>query len=54
MVRRTQARQCDNADVRSRAVRREVNRVFQRFAIKPVGERYDSAVAYVEKHYPVD
>lgn len=54
VVRQTLARQYDNADIRSRTVRREVNRVFRRFAIKPVGEPYDSAVAYVEKHYLVD
>lgn len=44
----------DNVDARNRAVRRSAAAVFRRYQLKPVGEPYDSTVAYVEAHYLVD
>jgi type I restriction enzyme R subunit len=54
VVTRTLARSWDNADARSRGVRRATAAVFRRYALKPVGEPYDSTVAYIEAHYLVD
>jgi type I restriction enzyme, R subunit len=54
VVTRTLARSWDNADARSRGVRRATAAVFRRYMIKPVGEPYDSTVAYIEAHYLVD
>lgn len=53
MVTRTLARSWDNADARNRGVRR-ATAVFRRCTLKPVGEPYDSTVAYIEAHYLVD
>ncbi|WP_072816080.1 type I restriction endonuclease subunit R [Rhodococcus zopfii] len=50
----TLARSWDNADARNRGARRATAAVFRRFGIKPVGEPYDSTVAYIEAHYLVD
>jgi type I restriction enzyme R subunit len=54
VVTRTLARSWDNADARSRGVRRATAAVFRRYTLKPVGEPYDSTVAYIEAHYLVD
>jgi type I restriction enzyme, R subunit len=54
VVTRTLARSWDNADARNRGVRRATAAVFRRYMLKPVGEPYDSTVAYVEAHYLVD
>ncbi|GAB2677525.1 HsdR family type I site-specific deoxyribonuclease [Saccharopolyspora gloriosae] len=54
VVTRTLTRTYDNAEARSRAVRRSAAAVFRRYQIKPVGEPYDSTVAYIEAHYLVD
>jgi type I restriction enzyme R subunit len=54
VVKRTLARSCDNAEARSRGVRRATAAVFRRYTLKPVGEPYDSTVAYIEAHYLVD
>lgn len=54
VVRRTLARSWDNADARNRGVRRATATVFRRYVLKPVGEPYDSTVAYIEAHYLVD
>ncbi|MFG1642639.1 type I restriction endonuclease subunit R [Amycolatopsis sp. NPDC049252] len=54
VVTRTLARSWDNADARNRGVRRATAAVFRRYALKPVGEPYDSTVAYIEAHYLVD
>ena len=54
VVKQTLARPWDNADARSRGVRRATAAVFRRYALKPVGEPYDSTVAYIEAHYLVD
>jgi type I restriction enzyme R subunit len=54
VVTRTLARTWDNADARSRGVRRATAAVFRRYTLKPVGEPYDSTVAYIEAHYLVD
>ena len=54
VVTRTLARPWDNADARSRGVRRATAAVFRRYTLKPVGEPYDSTVAYIEAHYLVD
>ncbi|MFF5313096.1 type I restriction endonuclease subunit R [Streptomyces massasporeus] len=54
VVTHTLARSWDNADARNRGVRRATAAVFRRYALKPVGEPYDSTVAYVEAHYLVD
>ena len=35
-------------------VRRATAAVFRRYMLKPVGEPYDSTVAYIEAHYLVD
>ncbi|RCG17273.1 type I restriction endonuclease subunit R [Sphaerisporangium album] len=51
---RTLARSWDNADARNRGVRRATAAVFRRYTLKPVGEPYDSTVAYIEAHYLVD
>ncbi len=44
----------DNADTRNRGARRATATVFRKFGLKPVGESYDSAVAYIDAHYLVD
>ncbi|MGW0022263.1 type I restriction endonuclease subunit R [Rhodococcus sp. NPDC003382] len=44
----------DNADARNRGARRATATVFRKFGLKPVGEPYDSTVAYIEAHYLVD
>lgn len=44
----------DNADARNRGARRATASVFRDFGLKPVGEPYDSTVAYIEAHYLVD
>jgi type I restriction enzyme R subunit len=54
VVKRTLGRAWDNADARNRGVRRATAAVFRRYALKPVGEPYDSTVAYIEAHYLVD
>ena len=54
VVQQTLARPWDNADARSRGVRRATAAVFRRYSLKPVGEPYDSTVAYIEAHYLVD
>ncbi|MEV7170011.1 HsdR family type I site-specific deoxyribonuclease [Streptomyces sp. NPDC093224] len=54
VVTRTLARAWDNADARNRGARRATAAVFRRYALKPVGEPYDSTVAYIEAHYLVD
>ena len=54
VVTRTLTRSWDNADARNRGVRRATAAVFRRYALKPVGEPYDSTVAYIEAHYLVD
>ncbi|MBO2464489.1 type I restriction endonuclease subunit R [Actinomadura violacea] len=54
VVTSTLARSWDNADARNRGVRRATAAVFRRYMLKPVGEPYDSTVAYIEAHYLVD
>lgn len=54
VVTRTLAQPWDNADARNRGVRRATAAVFRRYKLKPVGEPYDSTVAYIEAHYLVD
>lgn len=54
VVTRTLAQSWDNADARNRGVRRATAAVFRRYMLKPVGEPYDSTVAYIEVHYLVD
>lgn len=54
VVTHTLAGSWDNADARSRGVRRATAAVFRRYQIKPVGEPYDSTVQYIEAHYLVD
>ncbi|WP_455356491.1 type I restriction endonuclease subunit R [Streptomyces sp. SYSU K217416] len=54
VVTRTLGRSWDNADARNRGVRRATAAVFRRYMLKPVGEPYDSTVAYIEAHYLVD
>jgi type I restriction enzyme R subunit len=54
VVTRALGQSWDNADARSRGVRRTTAAVFRRYALKPVGEPYDSTVAYIEAHYLVD
>ncbi|MEE2061540.1 type I restriction endonuclease subunit R [Rhodococcus artemisiae] len=54
VVTRTLAQSWDNADARNRGARRATAAVFRRYRIKPVGEPYDSTVAYIEAHYLVD
>ncbi|MET8431755.1 HsdR family type I site-specific deoxyribonuclease [Streptomyces sp900116325] len=54
VVTRTLTRSWDNADARNRGVRRATAAVFRRYTLKPVGEPYDSTVAYIEAHYLVD
>ncbi|MEV8442067.1 HsdR family type I site-specific deoxyribonuclease [Actinosynnema sp. NPDC051121] len=54
VVTQTLARSWDNADARNRGVRRATAAVFRRYMLKPVGEPYDSTVAYIEAHYLVD
>ncbi|ASU85809.1 type I restriction endonuclease subunit R [Nocardiopsis gilva YIM 90087] len=54
VVTRTLARSWDNAEARKRGVRRATAAVFRRYRLKPVGEPYDSTVAYIEAHYLVD
>ncbi|MGV9606875.1 type I restriction endonuclease subunit R [Streptomyces sp. NPDC003631] len=54
VVTRTLAQSWDNADARNRGVRRATATVFRHYTLKPVGEPYDSTVAYIEAHYLVD
>ncbi|WP_374775008.1 HsdR family type I site-specific deoxyribonuclease [Streptomyces sp. NBC_01310] len=54
VVTQTLARPWDNADARNRGARRATAIVFRRYTLKPVGEPYDSTVAYIEAHYLVD
>ncbi len=54
VVTRTLAKSWDNSDARNRGVRRATAAVFRRYMLKPVGEPYDSTVAYIEAHYLVD
>ncbi|MFE9905938.1 type I restriction endonuclease subunit R [Streptomyces achromogenes] len=54
VVTRTLAQSWDNADARNRGARRATAAVFRRYMLKPVGEPYDSTVAYIEAHYLVD
>ncbi|MER5356989.1 HsdR family type I site-specific deoxyribonuclease [Streptomyces sp. NPDC002785] len=54
VVTHTLARAWDNADARNRGARRATAAVFRRYMLKPVGEPYDSTVAYIEAHYLVD
>lgn len=54
VVRHTLVAQYDNAEARGRALRRAAAAVFRRYKLKPVGEPYDSTVAYAEAHYLVD
>lgn len=54
VVTRTLAQSWDNAEARSRGVRRATAAVFRRYSLKPVGEPYDSTVDYIEAHYLVD
>jgi type I restriction enzyme, R subunit len=54
VVTRILTRAWDNADARNRGVRRATAAVFRRYMLKPVGEPYDSTVAYIEAHYLVD
>jgi type I restriction enzyme R subunit len=54
VVTRTLTQSWDNADARNRGVRRATAAVFRRYSLKPVGEPYDSTVAYIEAHYLVD
>lgn len=54
VVTRTLVGTWDNAEARSRAVRRSAAKVYRRYQIKPVGEPYDSTVKYIEAHYLVD
>ncbi|MET7549199.1 hypothetical protein ABZS94_26050 [Streptomyces sp. NPDC005500] len=54
VVTHTLAQSWDNADARNRGVRRATAVVFRRYMLKPVGEPYDSTVAYIEAHYLVD
>lgn len=54
VVTRTLSQSWDNADARNRGVRRATAAVFRRYRLKPVGEPYDSTVAYIEAHYLVD
>ncbi|WP_329581359.1 HsdR family type I site-specific deoxyribonuclease [Kitasatospora sp. NBC_01250] len=54
VVTRTLTRAWDNADARNRGARRATAMVFRRYMLKPVGEPYDSTVAYIEAHYLVD
>ncbi|MFD3413424.1 type I restriction endonuclease subunit R [Streptomyces cyaneofuscatus] len=54
VVRHTLAKAWDNAEARNRGARRATAAVFRRYALKPVGEPYDSTVAYIEAHYLVD
>ncbi|MEU7753676.1 hypothetical protein [Micromonospora sp. NPDC049171] len=53
-VNRTLTQSWDNADDRNRGVRRATAAVFRRYKLKPLGEPYDSTVAYIEAHYLVD
>lgn len=54
VVTHTLAQSWDNADARNRGARRATAAVFRRYMLKPVGEPYDSTVAYIEAHYLVD
>jgi type I restriction enzyme R subunit len=54
VVRQTLSRSWDNAEARNRGARRATAAVYRRYMIKPVGEPYDSTVAYIEAHYLVD
>lgn len=54
VVTNTLAQSWDNADARNRGARRATAAVFRRYMLKPVGEPYDSTVAYIEAHYLVD
>ncbi|WP_236700422.1 type I restriction enzyme subunit R domain-containing protein [Allosalinactinospora lopnorensis] len=54
VVTETLAKSWDNAEARNRGVRRATAAVFRKYALKPVGEPYDSTVAYIQAHYLVD
>ncbi|SIO88532.1 type I restriction endonuclease subunit R [Nocardiopsis sp. JB363] len=54
VVTRTLSQSWDNADERNRGVRRATAAVFRKYALKPVGEPYNSTVAYIKAHYLVD
>jgi type I restriction enzyme R subunit len=54
VVTQTLALSWDNADARNRGVRRATAAVFRKYHLKPVGDPYDSTVAYIEAHYLVD
>jgi type I restriction enzyme R subunit len=54
VVTHTLSRSWDNADARNRGACRATAAVFRRYTLKPVGEPYDSTVAYIEAHYLVD
>ncbi len=54
VVTHTLTRSWDNADARNRGARKATAAVFRRYKLKPVGEPYDSTVAYIEAHYLVD
>jgi type I restriction enzyme R subunit len=54
VVTHTLTRSWNNADARNRGVRRATAAVFRRYMLKPVGEPYDSTVAYIEPYYLVD
>ncbi|WP_017623406.1 type I restriction endonuclease subunit R [Nocardiopsis chromatogenes] len=54
VVTRTLAQSWDNAEARNRGVRRATSAVFRKYMLKPVGEPFDSTVAYIEAHYLVD
>jgi type I restriction enzyme, R subunit len=54
VVTETLSKSWDNADARNRGVRRVTAAVFRKYALKPVGEPYDSTVAYIQAHYLVD
>ncbi|MZG04209.1 HsdR family type I site-specific deoxyribonuclease [Streptomyces sp. SID5614] len=54
VVTSTLANPWDNADARSRGVRRATAAVYRRFSLKPVGDPYDATIEYVEAHYLVD
>ncbi|BDO43150.1 HsdR family type I site-specific deoxyribonuclease [Cellulomonas sp. NTE-D12] len=54
VVKRTLARSWDNTEDRGRGVRRAAAAVFRKYLLRPVGEPFDSTVAYIEAHYLLD